>query len=155
MDFAILGWIPKLFEKLVKKEPTQSISDSPGAQQAKTSGDNSPITQVQTGQIVNVIGDLGPKIQTSEISHSELPDGHRYEAILTVESQYLVPQIKVTAYADSIQSLDVTPQRGGMQMFGHTGKREAHHFTTIQGASGTYRIRVTTDVAEQVQIDVE
>ena len=109
-----------------------------------------------TAGIVHIHEDLGPKIELSDMTHTGLESGaHRYETILTVGTNYAVPEVRIVARANSIQSLDVAPQRGGMHTFGHTGKREGHHFTTIQNAAGKYRIWVTTNEPEEVTLDLE
>lgn len=137
----------------VKSQREKKSMTTPGSQHfhVESHGQQGGITAA----IVNIQGDLGPKVQASDIVHTEVSDGkHRYESVLTVDSHYSVPAVRVTAYADSIQSLDVVPQRSGMHTFGHMGKRDGYHFTTIQNASGQYRIRVITSQPEQVKIDV-
>lgn len=140
-----------------------TINITPEAQEAMIEVEaQKPIIRVEshgqlggiTAGIVNILGDLGPKVELTDITHTELPHGHRYETFLTAGSNYAVPEIRITAFADSIQSLYVAPQRGGMHMFGHTGKREGYHFTTLQNAAGKYRVRVTTTNPEEVKIDV-
>lgn len=137
---------PEALEKIMSEQQPQQPNihvESHGQQGGITAG------------IVNIQADLQPKIELSEVTHNEVANGHQYEAILTVDTHYTVPQIRITAHAPSIQSLDVAPQRSGMHMFGHTGKREGYHFTTIQNAAGKYRIRVTTAEPEEVAIDLE
>ena len=106
-----------------------------------------------TAGVVNIQGDSQPKISLSNESYSKTEDGHVYQANLNIETQFVIPALKVTAFAQSIQAFDVVPQRGGMHMSGHSGKREDHHFTTLQNAAGLYRVKVVTSKPEQVQID--
>lgn len=141
-----LNVTPEMLEGIMSEQPRQQAHihvESHNQQGGITAG------------VVNIHEDLGPKVHLSEITHTELQNAHRYEAVLSIDSNYSVPQIRIVAHADSIQSLDVAPQRSGMHTFGHTGKREGYHFTTIQNAAGKYRIRVTTAKPEEVTIDLE
>ncbi|MEE9247634.1 MAG: hypothetical protein V3U79_02940 [Dehalococcoidia bacterium] len=108
-----------------------------------------------TAGIVNIQAESQPDIRLLDERYEQISDGHLYETILMVDTQYVVPQIRLSAHAPSIQSLDVTPGRGGIFTTGHTGKREGYHFTTLQNVAGKYRIRVTTTQPEQVRIDLE
>lgn len=106
-----------------------------------------------TAGIVNIAAESAPNITLGDQSHMETENGHLYEAILNIETKYVVPNLRIVAHAHTILSLDVAPQASGMFMFGHTGKREGFHFTTLQNAAGRYRVRVTTSEPEQVKID--
>jgi len=107
-----------------------------------------------TAGVVNIQAEPQPRIDLSETIHQETDAGHLYEAILTVDTRYPIPQLSVIAHAKSIQSLDVAPHAAGVFMYGHTGKREGYHFTTLQNAAGKYTIRVTTAEPEQIKIDL-
>jgi len=107
-----------------------------------------------TAGVVNIQADEPPRVHVEEIGYRQEDGKHVYEAMLTVETRYPVPQIQLIARADSILGLDVAPQRSGMVMFGHSGKREGWHFTTLQNAYGAYKIRVTTAQPENVRIEL-
>ena len=107
-----------------------------------------------TAGVVNIQTEAQPRIDLSESTHRETDTGHLYESVLTIDTRYPIPQLGVVAYANSIQSLEVVPQAVGGFMYGHTGKREGYHFTTLQNAAGKYTIRVTTAEPEQVKIDL-
>ena len=106
-----------------------------------------------TAGVVNIQGEIQPEISLSNESYSETEDGHVYEADLNIKTQFVIPSLKVSAFAKSIKDFDVVPQRGGLHMTGHAGKRDDHHFTTLQNAAGLYRVKVVTSKAEQVQVD--
>ena len=107
-----------------------------------------------TAGIINIQTETQPRSGLSESTHRETDAGHVYEAVLTIDTRYPIPQLGVIAHANSIQSLEVIPQAVGGFMYGHTGKREGYHFTTLQNAAGKYTIRVTTAEPEQVKIDL-
>ena len=106
-----------------------------------------------TAGIINIRSESPPKIELSDESYEKTNEGYVYEANLTVDTHYALPQLKVSAHAESIKSFDVTPQRSGIHMSGHTGAREGFHFTTLKNAEGLYKVRVVTGKAETVRID--
>ena len=106
-----------------------------------------------TAGVVNIQGETQPRIGLSNESYEKTGEGHVYQADLTIETQYVIPALPITAYADSIQSLDVTPQQAGVDTSGNAGKREGYHFTTLQNAAGLYRVKVVTAEPEQVRLD--
>ncbi len=107
-----------------------------------------------TAGIVNIQSESPPRIELSGETYEKTDEGHVYEVILTVDTRYALPQLKVIAHAESIKSFDVTPQRAGMHMSGHAGAREGLHFETLQNVAGLYRIRVITGKPEAVKIDL-
>lgn len=130
---------------------------------AKKADDDQPRIDVRsynqqggiTAGVVNIQTDPEPEIELSELSEQKMDSGYLYEAILTIQTRYVIPQLRVTAHADSIESLDIMPQRGGIDMGGNAGKREGFHFETLQYAAGKYKIRVVTARQEPVRIDLE
>lgn len=107
-----------------------------------------------TAGIVNIQSESPPRIELSDETHEKTNEGHIYEAILTVDTRYALPQLEVSAHAESIKSFDVTPQRSGVHMSGHAGAREGFHFETLQNVAGRYRIRVVTGKPEAVRIEL-
>ena len=107
-----------------------------------------------TAGIVNIQSESPPRIELSDKTYEKTNEGHVYEAKLTVDTRYVLPQLKVIAYAESINSFYVTPQRSGVDMTGHAGAREGFHFMTLQNVAGLYRVRVVTGKPETVKIDL-
>ena len=107
-----------------------------------------------TAGIVNIQSESPPRIELSDETYEKTNEGHVYEVILTVDTRYALPQLKVIAHAESIKSFDVTPQRGGLEITGHSGARDGFHFTTLQNVAGLYRVRVITGKPEAVKIDL-
>lgn len=139
--------------------PTKSVT--PAAQGHVTTGNYSPIVtgerpQVAGRDIHNSTVNIGtsPEVHLSDWEHEVTPQGHRYRRILTVQTEYAVPRLRVSVQAPSIQTFEVRPQVGGVYSFGHTGQRGDVHFTTLQNAAGKYRLEVVTTKAETVACDV-
>ena len=107
-----------------------------------------------TAGVVNIQPESEPTITLSDTQYRQTDSGHLHEAMLRIDSRYPIPELRIVARANSIQSFDVVPQRGGMHMSGHSGKREGYHFTTLQYASGNYRVKVVTSEPETVKIDL-
>jgi hypothetical protein len=108
-----------------------------------------------TAGTVNIQVEPVPTARLSEMTHHESPEGHIYEAVLTINSRYSLPSVVVTARAQTIQSLHVGMMRTGLQMTGHSGRREGYCFTTLLNAVGQYQVQVITAEPEEVVIDLE
>jgi hypothetical protein len=151
LDVPKPSWIPENFSIIGESKKSSGAPESQPTIHVESHGQQGGIT----AGIVNIHGDAKPKVKLSDTTEQKTPKGYLYEATLSVETQYAIPEIKVTAHAASIQSLDIVPQRSGMQMFGHSGKRDGYHFKTVLNIAGKYKIRVTTAKAEDVKIDLE
>lgn len=101
----------------------------------------------------NQIGQIGHTINQApepELTHTAPvttthPDGtFTISFLVEVISPYPVGQLYLEVHSDGIMSLDVVPQRTGMSMSGHTGKREGWCFTTLMQAFGRYSVTVRT-----------
>jgi len=153
---AVVGGIAAIVTILVFFDVNPWSKDMP------ENGDDPTINVTSHGQqggitagIVNISAEPQARISLSERTHKETETGHLYEALLTVDTRYLIPSLRLEAHAHSIQSLNVVPQVGGLFMTGHTGKREGFHFSTLQNVAGQYRVRVITSEPEEVRIDLE
>jgi hypothetical protein len=62
------------------------------------------------------------------------------KALLTIDSKVALKNLYLEAHSKSIIDFDVSPQRSGVFMTGHSGKRDGFIFTNLPGAYGTYEL---------------
>ena len=83
-----------------------------------------------------------PEIQI--IRQSVAAEGEWCVANLVIEvvTPYPAANLYLEARSEGIEEFDVSPMRGGMFSFGHTGKREGFCFTNVQQAYGEYSLTI-------------
>ena len=100
----------------------------------------------QSGGITaHTVIDQAPGPRLRQVRHSEVVmlDGmFESSTVYEIVAPYPPAALRLAAYAEGILSLDVRPQRDGLHLYGHTGRRDDHHFTTVQHPSGHYLVRV-------------
>jgi hypothetical protein len=116
--------------------------------QLVTTGDNSPI-------IINARKEeFSYKIQAKQIYYNKAVDS-LFITKVELYSQQLIPNVYFAAYAKSIIKFEVRPQRTGMHMGGHSGKREDFWFTNIPDFGGKYLLVVKTKKSEKIKIEYD
>ncbi len=152
--------------------PPQADAGSRGSKERGSSaptvivhGNNAVISQGQTGGITAQSVIISPAqssrdatLRIGTVKQEARPDGlFQTSGTFLVESPFPVANLYIEVHGQSIESLEVRPNRGGVFITGHSGKREGFAFTNIPNASGQYELRVVSKVAEQftVNYDVE
>ena len=105
----------------------------------------------------NVINQA-PKPDLKQLNNSirQNPDGSQTISILAeVVAPYPPGSLFIQATAPDILDFDVNPQRTGMSMTAHSGKKESHAFTTLMSPFGQYMINVRTTKPQSVVIEYE
>jgi hypothetical protein len=119
-----------------------------GNVQAATTGDNSPI-------IINVRKEeLSHKIQAQQICHNKREDG-LFITRVELYSPHPIPNVYFAAHAKTIVEFEIAPQRAGMFMAGHSGKREGFWFTNVPNFGGRYLLVVKTKESEKIEIEYD
>lgn len=121
--------------------------------------EKSPIIVDSPGAIVgdiNVINKLDipePILSIEELFSNELSnDLYKSEFLLTIDTKVQIPQLYLELQAPTIIKMDVTAQRSGISMTGHSGKREGYVFTNLINAYGSYKIIVFTKKIEHFSL---
>jgi hypothetical protein len=109
-----------------------------------------------TAHTVNIYGPLPAKATLSQIEHEAISEGHRYRATLSLETQYVLPVLLVAARGRTVQSIHVSPARGGAMMNVREGyfNDGSGWFVQFDHASGQYVVEVLTSEAERLALDV-
>ena len=102
------------------------------------------------------IGDVnvpGPELRLSAAEGKQNQDG-AFVAVFDAQvvAPYTPGSMQIEAWAPNIVKLDVAPQRTGMVMFGHSGVRPDHAFSTVMSPFGQYKIYVTTKQPTNIEI---
>lgn len=139
-------------ERAAQNAPMQEGSKMPspaGKNNVVISGSNNTVS-------IGHIGDVsvpGPELRLSSAQGTQSPDG---SFVAVFDAQIVAPytpgSLRVEAWAPGITKLDVAPQRTGMAMFGHSGVRADHAFSTVMNPFGLYKIYVTTKEPTNVEI---
>ena len=106
-----------------------------------------------TAHTVNINKFPEPKFDMKLIS-ANVPQNDLFEtkALLTIESKTALKNLYLEAKAPSITNLEVIPQRTGMSMSGHSGKRNGFAFTNILDAWGQYMLIILSQKPEKYEI---
>ena len=153
-------------QQFVWKPSVPAARDHPGTQKMTTeNSQNPPVNIPGSGNIVtfgqsggqNVINQTPkPDLQKLNNSIRNNPDGSQTISILVeVIAPYPAGSLFIKAVAPDILKLEAVPQRTGMSMSGHSGKREGYAFTTLMSPFGRYMINVYTSKPEPVSIEYE
>lgn len=109
-----------------------------------------PGDNVAGDKIVN-IGPPDPKITITPIQTNIERDGKFFSSfMLDIESVAAIPNLYLQANAQTIESFDPSPQRIGVTMIGHSGKRDGFAFTNLQQAHGKYLLSIVTRKAGEI-----
>ncbi|MCH9036123.1 MAG: hypothetical protein IH860_02225 [Chloroflexi bacterium] len=107
-----------------------------------------------TAGVINVNMVLQPRISLSDQTHSKTNSGHQYEAILTVESQVLIPRLLLVARGRTVESIDGHFLGTGIFRTSKGKLNGDHGLELTNPEPGRYKITVVTREAETVRIDV-
>jgi len=115
-------------------------------------GSNNQVTISHIGDVTNQAPKPELKV-LSPVNTEENADGtytltHEVEIV----SPYPPGRLQLEAWASGILSLHATPRRAGMTMFGPSGTRPDHAFTTVLQPSGKYLIVVKVKKPTNVDI---
>ena len=114
-------------------------------------GDNNVLSNVHVGDKIDHAP--APQFRSGRGTISPNPDGS-FTTVFEVEviSPYPASELVLQAWASSIKRLDVRSTRVGSHVFGHTGKREGYHFTTVLHPFGRYVIEIQTTKREEIEL---
>lgn len=81
--------------------------------------------------------------------------GNQYHSRLelTILSPYPPANLMVKVHAPSIVSAELNPQRGGMVMKGHSGRRDGWAFDNLQAPSGRIHLDIVTQHPESPTVE--
>jgi len=116
--------------------------------QLGTTGDNSPIIIDNRKEV------LEHKVEATTICYKK-PEGEYFITKIELYSKHPIPNIYFAAIAKTIVHFDVTPQRTGGYMTGHSGKRDDFWFTNIPNFGGKYLLVVKTKNPEDIKIEYD
>ena len=144
----IIKFIPdKKTIKAINKDVTQTATGD-NITQVATTGDNSPIIIDNRKEI------LSNKIKTTTLSYNEFQEDF-FVTKVELYSQHPIPNVYFAAHAKTIVEFDVSHQRAGVYMIGHSGRREDFWFTNIPNFGGKYLLVVKTKESEKVKIEIQ
>lgn len=127
------------FNIMERKEPNIKVDNSPNAViQINNNGDN--IVNQNIPEPKFIFESKGINILSNGI--------YITEGILTIDCKVALKNLYLESHNKSIISFEVIPQRGGLYMTGHSGKREGFIFKNLPGASGTYLL-----ITKSTQVD--
>jgi hypothetical protein len=104
--------------------------------------------------INNITQEVSQELRAQLVFVNKPVDGH-FETRFELSAQHMIPNLYLAAHASSIQNLDARPQRSGMHMSGHSGKREGFHFTNLQNFAGQYLVVVRTAKPEHITVEYD
>ena len=135
------------------KKITQARTSHQGAPgnaniQATTTGDNSPIF-IDNRKVV-----LSHRVQAKPLFYNK-PEGDLFITKVELFSQHPIPNLYLAAYAKTIVEFNVIPQRSGLFMEGHSGRRDEFWFTNVPNFGGKYMMEIKTRKAEKIEIVYE
>lgn len=142
-------------------ERTAKADEAPivPAQGVNISGSGHVLSIGQTGGVTarTVINQApAPKLIRLSAVEKNTADG-KWEVVLVfaVESPYPVGNLFLGVYCTGIIDMECIPQRTGVSMEGHSGRREGYCFTNLHQAFGTYRLVVRAESRQPVRIEYE
>ena len=169
--FIIIYWFnpPALFEKsskinleeqpIITPTPTvsQESSESPGA--VVQTMKNSPYgTQIVAEHlVVNFVSSFPePQLKVETVAENTLLEG-RYQSRfrISVVSPFPIPNLYIAVHAKTLLDMEVIPQRIGLLIQSHSGRREGYIFTNFPNFSGELELRVTSERPETFRVEVE
>lgn len=119
------------------------------------SGNITTFGQVGDNTVNNTINQAPqPDLRTISNEKKDNPDGTTtFSVLFEIVSPYPPGQLYLAAHATDILEFNVVPQRSGIHMTGHSGKREAFSFTTIMNPFGQYLMTVKTQGRSNIQVE--
>jgi hypothetical protein len=129
---------------------------TPNTESPMTGKNSLTITGSNNTVTVDHIGDVnvpGPELKLSATHGKQESDGS-FAAVFDVQivAPYTPGSLRIEAWAPGITRLDVVPQRTGAAIFGHSGVRPDHAFSTVMQPFGHYKIYVLTKAPTNVEI---
>lgn len=142
-----------------ESEPNQAERPQPGppADRSIQIGDqnrfvNSPVISGDNVSVTTGIPE--PQIEfrnrVENVANGEL---YKTEIMMAITTEVPIPSLYLQASAPTITEMEVIPQRSGLSISGHSGRREGLVFENLQGVYGSYLIRVFTKNQETLKIE--
>ena len=126
----------------------QQTATGNGNIQMATTGDNSPIIIDNRKEVSS------QEIQANTLCYNKLEESF-FITKVELYSQNPIPNVYFAAYAKTIVEFVVKPQRAGISMTGHSGKRQDFWFTNIPNFGGKYLLVVKTRESEEIRIEYD
>jgi hypothetical protein len=109
-----------------------------------------------TAETVKVDAAPEPELQARPLFLNRQEGGRfhsRFE--LEVVSPYPPANLRLVVHASTIQDMQLAPQRSGIAMFGHSGKREGYCFTNLHNPAGSLHLDVFTAGEEKFEVEYD
>lgn len=151
----LLGVVPDIWSK-VKTMSGEQAGSPAEKQPVNVLGNNNVISVNQSGGIAAHTVNQAPPPQLRQLSTSlaENSDGtYTTSFMFEVVAPYPPGNLSLEVHAATIISLDMVPQRAGIHMSGHTGKRDGFAFTNLHSPFGKYLMTVRTGKQEQLVVN--